>query len=74
MPVIRDAIAAAEQEALRRVDRRSLLRKKPTETLSTKVRRETIDTIQRIANTEGIAMVDVIERAIDSYERMKGGR
>ena len=54
-----------------RIDGRTLRRRNRTENLSTKVRLATIQTIQKIAAAERVAMVDVIERAIDAYDRQR---
>jgi hypothetical protein len=64
---------AAERATLGRQDGRKLRRTNRTETLSTKVRPETLQTIHRIAGTQGMTMVEVIEKAIANFERhLKG--
>jgi hypothetical protein len=63
----------AEAEALKRTDGRTLRRKGRTETLSTKVKPETIQLIQRIAAAEGKTMVEVLEWALELLDRhLKG--
>ena len=63
----------AEQEALKRTDGRTLRRKGRTATLSTKTKHDTIETIQRIAKVEGLTMVEVIEKAVELYDRKLRG-
>lgn len=69
-----EARAEAEEAALRKVDGRSLRRRGRTETFSTKTTRDVIETIQRIASVEGISMVEVVERAVDAYDKRLRGQ
>lgn len=66
--------ADLEAQALTKVDGRSLRRRGRTETFSTKTTRDVIETIQRIASVEGITMVEVVERAVDAYDKRLKGR
>lgn len=63
----------AETQALTRIDGRTLRRKSRNVTLSTKTKAETMQTIQRIAASEGMSMVDVIEKAVELFDRQLKG-
>jgi hypothetical protein len=52
-----------------RVDGRTLRRKSRNVTLSTKTKEETMQTIQRIAAAESMTMVEVIEKAVELFDR-----
>lgn len=70
-----DERADLEAKALGKVDGRTLRRRGRTETFSTKTTREIIETVQRIAQAEGVPMVEVFEEAIKAYDRaLKGTR
>ncbi len=58
----------AEQRALSGLDGRTLRRKNRTVAISWKVKPETKETIHRIAETEGMTYVEVLEAAINDYE------
>lgn len=65
----------AEAQALQKTDGRTLRRRGRSETFSTKTTLEVIQTIQRIAQVEGVGMVDVFEAAIRDYDkRLRGVR
>mgnify|MGYP000962080973 CR=1 FL=1 len=64
---------ALERAALQRIDGRKLRTKGRIVTLSTKVKPETMDAIQRIASVEGMTMVEVIELAIDDLSKKMRG-
>lgn len=63
-----------ERAAITRPDGRKLRTKGRTATLSTKVRPELIETIQRIATVEGKTMVEVIEMAVDMVDKSLRGK
>jgi len=65
----------AERAAFEKIDGRTLRaqRKSRTQTLSTKVKPETMDTIYRIVKANEMSMVDVIETAIAVYDRQLRG-
>lgn len=64
-----------ERAALTRSDGRKLRTKGRTATLSTKVRPELIETIQRIATVENKTMVEVIELAVATLDKhLRGGK
>jgi hypothetical protein len=64
----------AEKQALRRPDGRDLRRKNRTENLSFKVRMETVKLIQGIARSEGISMVETLERALALLDKTLKGQ
>lgn len=67
--------ADLEAKAMNKVDGRTLRRRGRTETFSTKTTRDVIETVQRIAQAEGVPMVEVFEAAIKAYDRaLKGQR
>lgn len=66
----------AELEALNgKVDGRHLRRKGRTQTLSTKVKPETMATLHRIVQAHGMTMVEAIETAVAMLDRhLKGSK
>jgi len=60
----------AELEALgNKVDGRTLRRRGRTQTLSTKVRPETVATLHRIVQAHNMTMVEAIEQAVEMLDR-----
>jgi hypothetical protein len=64
----------AERAGMSRIDGRSLRRTGRTETLSFKVKPETVSLVQKIAAVEQITMVEALERALEHYDRMMKGQ
>jgi hypothetical protein len=73
-PARTDADTIPERAGMSRIDGRSLRRTGRTETLSFKVKPETVSLVQKIAAVEQITMVEALERALEHYDRMMKGQ
>lgn len=63
------AVAAPQAAALRRRDGRSMRRTGRTVTFATRVSQDFDDRIRDIAEDKGLMLVEVLERALEAYER-----
>lgn len=63
------AVAAPQTPAPRRRDGRSMRRTGRTVTFATRVSQEFDDRIRDIAEEKGLMLVEVLERALEAYER-----
>lgn len=63
------AVAAPQTTAPRRRDGRSMRRTGRTVTFATRVSQEFDDRIRDIAEEKGLMLVEVLERALEAYER-----
>jgi len=59
------------REVQRRIDGRSLRRTGRTLQLATRVSWEFDDKLRRIAQRDGLKLVEVLERALDAYEEAR---
>lgn len=63
--------AALPQEEYRRIDGRSLRRTGRTVQLATKVSVEFDNKLRHIAQRDGLLLVEVLERALEAYEKAR---
>ncbi len=63
------AVAAPQASAPRRRDGRSMRRTGRTVTFATRVSQEFDDRIRDIAEEKGLMLVEVLERALEAYDR-----
>jgi hypothetical protein len=63
--------AAVPREAYHRIDGRSLRKTGRTVQLATRVSLEFDDKLRRIAQRDGLKLVEVLERALEAYEESR---
>jgi hypothetical protein len=76
-PARRDKTAVREHNealAFKKIDGRTLRRKGRTELISYRISPKTRETMQRIAEAEGIMLVEVIEKGVELYDQLLTGK
>jgi hypothetical protein len=77
LPARRDKTAVREHNealAFQKIDGRTLRRKGRTELISYRIHPKTRETMQRIAEAEGIMLVEVIEKGVELYDQLLSGK
>src|SRR5262249_28326686 len=77
VPPRRDKTAVREYNetlAFKKIDGRTLRRKGRTELISYRIHPKTREAMQRIADAEGIMLVEVIEKGVELYDQLLAGK